>query len=162
MIDFLEATEAAIGLSMYRSIYRLYRCATPSLRAFSPSSPPGEPSPCPSRDYVPKKETWREPSFKRVPNVSNIHSNGTVDRSFPENDRRRRETDSMIGRFLIPSMKFFSIQSAFGNIFRRKRSSKIRSMVDWIGFLFLFGRNFDYQFDERLIEADSLACYDTQ
>lgn len=58
MIDFLEATEAAIGLSMYRSIYRLslYRCATPSLRAFSPSSPPGEPSPCPSRDYVPNEE----------------------------------------------------------------------------------------------------------
>lgn len=125
--------------------------------------PPGNPPPAPPEIMSrTKKETWREPSFKRVPNVSNIHSNGTVDRSFPENDRRRRETDSMIGRFLIPPMKFFSIQSAFGNIFKRKRSSKIRSMVDWIGFLFLFGRNFDYQFDERLIEADSLACYDTQ
>lgn len=81
----------------------LYRCATPSLRAFSPSSSPGEPPEIMSRA---KKETWREPGFKRVPNVSNIRSNGTDDRSFPENERR--EADSMIGRFLIP-VKFFSV-----------------------------------------------------
>lgn len=117
------------------------------LERFLHRVPPGNPPPAPPEIMSrTKKETWREPSFKRVPNVSNIHSNGTVDRSFPENDRRRRETDSMIGRFLIPPMKFFSIQSAFGNIFRKKRSSKIRSLVDWIGFraFFLFGRNFDH------------------
>lgn len=102
--------------------------------------PPGNPPPAPPEIMSrTKKETWREPSFKRVPNVSNIHSNGTVDRSFPENDRRRRETERFNDRSIFnPSHEILLHPKRFWKYFQEEEifQDTIDGGLDRISFSF--------------------------